>query len=281
MDVNNQYGILEFQKRMAKLLKEFHSFCVKYEVKYTVDWGTMLGAVRHKGFIPWDDDIDVTVDRTNYEKLVSFIDKEKSLWFDDKGPSTYWVGRVHLSEDKDKEEYSLDSNKGEYLPTIDVFIIDNAPDGKLARKLQQLRIMFLQGMLKTRPHYTKGNIIMKTGYFLSFNFGKLFSRERKLRWYSKISQKYNKKHTLMKASYNNEFKELSKLFPSEIFDFDSVITCPFEDFEVFILRDFHKCLVIEYGEDYMTPLPMEERIPFHALLLKRKQAEHNRRNRVK
>lgn len=267
MDTNNQYGILEYQKRMAKLLKEFHSFCVKNEIKYTVDWGTLLGAVRHKGFIPWDDDMDVTVDRKNYEKIVSLICNEKTLWFDAESPSSYWVGRARLAEDK------KNNSTEEYLPTIDVFIIDNAPNGKLARKWQLLKILFLQGMLKLIPNYSKGNVLMKIGRFLTFYLGKLFSRERKLRWYTKVSNKYNNKPTLMKASYNNEYKELKKLFPSDIFDFDAVITWPFEDFEVYILKDYHRCLLIEYGENYMSPPPMEDRIPFHALLAqKRKQA---------
>ena len=73
----------------------------------------------------------------------------------------------------------------------------------------------------------------------------------------------------MKASYNNEYKDLNKLFPSEIFDFDSVIALPFEDFEVYAIKDFHSCLLIEYGENYMTPPPLEDRVPFHATLAKK------------
>lgn len=258
MDTNNQYGILEFQNRMAKLLKEFHSFCVKNEIKYSVDWGTLLGAIRHKGFIPWDDDIDVMIDRENNNKLVSLIDSDDSLWFDNSSPETVWIGRVHLAEDR---------NKNEYAPTIDVLIVDNAPDGKLVKKWQLLRILFVQGMLKTKPTYSKGNVIMKAGSFLTFYFGKLFKRKTKLRWYAKISQKYNRINTHNKTCYNGEYKDLNILYPSDIID--EVITCQFEDFEVFTMKNFHKCLLIEYGENYMTPPPEEERVPFHAIMANR------------
>ncbi len=59
-----------------EMLKAFHSYCKEHDIKYTVICGTLLGAIRHKGFIPWDDDIDVGVVREDYEKLLKLLKKE-------------------------------------------------------------------------------------------------------------------------------------------------------------------------------------------------------------
>ena len=61
----------ELQQELLKILKWFHGFCVENNLRYYADGGTMLGAVRHKGFIPWDDDVDVCMPREDYNKLIS------------------------------------------------------------------------------------------------------------------------------------------------------------------------------------------------------------------
>ena len=61
----------EIQSKLLEMLKWFHNFCVENNLRYYALGGTMLGAVRHKGFIPWDDDIDVGLPREDYDKLIS------------------------------------------------------------------------------------------------------------------------------------------------------------------------------------------------------------------
>ena len=97
MDSNNEYGTYNVQKKLLILLERFHQFCVDNDIKYSLDWGSLLGAIRHKGFIPWDDDLDVMVDRTNYNKLVSLIVDNEDLELNFENPRAYWVGRVYLS----------------------------------------------------------------------------------------------------------------------------------------------------------------------------------------
>lgn len=66
----------ELQSKLLEMLKWFHEFCIKNNLRYYALGGTLLGAVRHKGFIPWDDDIDVGMPREDYNKLIELMQKE-------------------------------------------------------------------------------------------------------------------------------------------------------------------------------------------------------------
>ena len=65
----------ELQNRLLSMLKWFHDFCVEHDLRYYALGGTLLGAIRHKGFIPWDDDIDVGMPRADYNKLIELSDQ--------------------------------------------------------------------------------------------------------------------------------------------------------------------------------------------------------------
>ena len=68
----------ELKEIELNLLKKFHSFCVENGIRYFLAYGTLLGAVRYKGFIPWDDDVDVLVPREDYKKMIDlFQDDER------------------------------------------------------------------------------------------------------------------------------------------------------------------------------------------------------------
>lgn len=255
MDSNNQFGALEIQRKLLVLLKEFHSFCVANSIKYSLDWGSLLGAVRHKGFIPWDDDLDIMVDRHNYDKIVDCIKNCKSLEFDASSPEALWVSRVSLPESG--EQYS-------YPPMIDIFIVDNAPNGLFARKWRLLCILILQGMLKEHPDFRKGNFIMKTCTFVTYLWGCMFPRKKKLEWYHQLSQSSNRVTTRQVTSYYEEYRCMGKYYSSTLLDEYEIV--PFEDIEAYITKKWHECLCVQFGKDYMTPPEEEERVSRHVNL---------------
>lgn len=243
MDINNEYGVLEIQKQLMGLLKTFHAFCVENNIKYSLDWGTLLGAIRHKGFIPWDDDLDVMVDRENYQKLQKLICDDGRLALDVTSPRSFWIPRVRMAHNDDNFIYP---------PTIDILIMDNAPDSFSARKRRVFLIKVLQGMLKVKPRLQKKSRWMRMVGKTIYGIGLMFGRETKRRWYNSVAQISNNTVTREITSYYEEYSCLGKYYPCDLM-YDMVLV-PFEDTQAYVVKDYHNCLVTQFGTDYMTPI---------------------------
>ena len=84
--------MLDEQIGLLTLLKEFDSICKKHNITYFLEGGSLLGAVRHKGFLPWDDDIDLCITRAEWEKLLKVIDEDlpagREIYCYERYPST-------------------------------------------------------------------------------------------------------------------------------------------------------------------------------------------------
>ena len=128
------------QKIDLEMLVEVDRICRKYRIRYSLDGGTLLGAVRHKGFIPWDDDVDVIMLRKEYRKFQKACRKEldQSRFFlqDYQTDPEYRWGYAKIRR-KNTEYIRLGQ---EYLKQkggvcIDIFVVDNVPDQKVVRKI--------------------------------------------------------------------------------------------------------------------------------------------------
>lgn len=246
MDFDNYYGTLETQKVLLNLLREFDVFCDKHNVIYSLDSGSLLGAIRHNGFIPWDDDVDIVMTRENRDRLLESIDDTVHFIVS----KEIWVDRI---------QYRLD-NKDGYRPTIDIFILDNAPDSILLRKIKVLIIACLQGMIKGKPDYKKFSFANRFFSFVTYNLGKLFSLDVKLKWYDHISSLENNRNTKYGSCYNYMFKELGVLYHAD--SLDIIVRHQFETLMLPITYDYDYYLTALYG-NYMTPPKQEDRKPVH------------------
>lgn len=121
----------ELQQFSLDILKDVAGFCEKNNIRYSLGYGTMLGAVRHKGFIPWDDDVDIMMPREDYErfrtiyksKLYSFIDSRNT-------PDCYIAfGRV-CDTKKTLASSCIPWVKKDVGVWIDIFPVDRVPDDK-------------------------------------------------------------------------------------------------------------------------------------------------------
>lgn len=253
MDIDNKYGTLSAQTGLLELLKKFHAFCSQNNICYSLAYGSLLGAIRHKGFIPWDDDLDVFVDRKNYNRLVEILTHDEILTIERDSAQSIWVDRVRRS--KRKEEHNC-----KYEPTLDVLVLDNVPERSLKRKVKLFLILMLQGMIKPNPNFNKGSIVMRVCSVVTFIVGKLFPIGMKKRWYRKVSQIGNSTPSELIANYNGEFSDLKRCYPCDMME--HIIDWDFEDTKASIVADYDMCLKTQFG-DYMTPPRESERTARH------------------
>ena len=118
---------------MIKILKEVHSICMKNNIKYFLHFGTLIGAVRHNGFIPWDDDIDIGMLRPDYEKFLKIVKNNLSKDYivqnqkTDKG-FAFCFTKIMLQDTVWIEQNSIRTNKKYNGIYIDVFPFDKVPE---------------------------------------------------------------------------------------------------------------------------------------------------------
>ena len=250
MDFEDKYGTLNVQRKLLQLLQSFDWICLENEIKYSVSSGTMLGAIRHQGFIPWDDDVDITIERKYYDRLMAAVNEAPSLVCE-KG---LWLDRVRFKDDTKKS--ALESN-----PTIDVFVWDHVPDNRLLERMKYYSIAFLQGTIKDRPDYARFSWSNKVMSFITYYIGKIIPLSAKLRTYSWIAQWGNGQETLFQAGYHDQFNALRFRYPFHLLD--KVERRRFEDIEVNVMVKYDEYLKIIYGDHYMTPPTEANRKPTH------------------
>ena len=242
--LTDKYGMEALHAKLLVLLKDFDKYCVDHGVEYSLIYGSMLGAVREKGFIPWDDDLDIGMDRGNYEKLL------KALEFD-KLPDPYVVIRpLWLTKICYPDEES----------GIDLFVFDHVPDGRAGAFLKKYSVLMLQGMIK--PSLSReGNKGQQTLSFITWLFGKLFTGAAKQRMFERISRMSNNKDTKMVAIFNGVFKYVrTKQYSADLLD--GIVRMDFEDMQAPVYKNYDLFLVETYG-DYMQVPPENERVPSH------------------
>ena len=146
----------ELQEKLLDIMAWFHNFCVKENLRYYVIGGTFLGAIRHKGFIPWDDDIDVGMPRRDYEKLITVFQNENNHKIDKFKLETpysnasdylYTFSKLYDTTTTMVEKLRIECKRGIYL---DIFPLDGIGDTKEEAYKNFKKIDFLNMFLMTR-----------------------------------------------------------------------------------------------------------------------------------
>ena len=179
------------------LLAELDRVCKKYDLKYIMFDGSLLGVIRHGGIIPWDDDIDVLMMRDDYDKLLEVAEKEfkKPFFLQNPLNDNLYRGHSQLRNSDTTaimyDEFNRDANQGIF---IDIFVADKLPKNKLKRKIQRRRCRICKSLLRFQRvydckevHNLKSKIIHG---ILSVFFG-IIGYKNFFKHYEKLCAKYN------------------------------------------------------------------------------------------
>lgn len=269
----------KIQKQCNVILDEVDRICKKYGIIYYLDSGTLLGAVRHKGFIPWDDDMDIAFMRKEYRKFQDAVKKEwKTGEYILQEPDYFqgsiyvdWVNHIiHTTEQWEEYGFGQDGIVSDeylhlmvYTPRIDVFVIDNIPEDpkrqkRLFRKLTMDHRMAMGHRLKIYWERYKG--LEKVTIWFFSRIGKCQSLDRIIARYNKHCTMYEEKNTkyCFYANFPAPFCHI--ILKKEWFQKGT--TVEFEGKKYNAPSNPHEYLTTMYGE-YMKLPPEEERTPVH------------------
>lgn len=246
------------------LLMQLDEVCKKHNLKYYITDGTMLGTVRHKGFIPWDDDIDVTMFRDDYEKLLKVAETEfKYPYFLQTEYSDPGCLRGHAQLRNSATTGILKTEEGKFKFNqglfLDVFVMDNVIDDKKlyeqqkkdAEKYRKRAVKYARWSTRYYKQNTwqskvKGILYPVVNTFLR----KTKLEEKNFRKFEEVCKRYNNMETkyVTTLEFSFDIERWGKRLKSY---FDKVEYMPFEFIKLPISVDYDEMLRNEYG-DYMV-----------------------------
>ena len=259
MLTKTEIDIENVKKIELQLLQEIHSFCEHHQLRYYLWGGTLLGAIRHQGFIPWDDDIDIAMPREDYEKFLKEYSSLKYGVSDCYGDSRhpFWHAKFYQKNTKKIEKVHYE--KGYSIGVdVDIFVLDNYENYDSVLKTVKWRKNLLTWHGRSLAPKTNTSIKRKLVGFIARNI--LHYKANKTSCAANDKAKsFGRNGNGLMLYVDCNLKQPLRL---ETQWFEKRELKKFEDKMFYVPINYDALLTACYG-DYMTPPPKEKQVPHH------------------
>ena len=257
------------QKILLAYLLEVDRICKKHDIKYFLGGGTLLGAIRHHGFIPWDDDADIMMLREDYDKFCKIAESEmpNSMTFqtneNDKN-CFYEFAKFRLNGTTFATGFSKEHTKMHNGLAFDIFCHDKTANSKLGQKLHLKMTLFTRALVFNKWNRRKAENGSKIQSLIT-NFCKIIFPLRFSLWLERKTLKFFKGKKNAKYLYDGMGRNIyNGSFPIEYLN--EVIYVDFEGHKLPVPKEYDKYLTFLYG-DYTEPAPLSTRLSCHDIQL--------------
>lgn len=253
----NNIELEKLHEELLFLLLEVDRICRKHNIKYFLAYGTLIGAIRHKGFIPWDDDADIQMLRKDYDKFCRVcefeLDTEKFFLQTHQTDKFYnWVyGKLRMknTEYVRSGQEHLKQNHGIF---IDIFPIDNITEKPVIQKIFRFNCKLCRKILWSD---VGKKVVKENNIRILYKFLSLIPKNMVIYLFEVIAKFYNNKNLEFLATYYGEYtNNKGSILKKEWYD--KVIEVEFEGYKFKAPIGYNDILTLVYG-DFMQ-LPKEE-----------------------
>lgn len=256
-----KYTLKEIQSCILSIAKDLDIFCRENDIQYYLMGGSALGAMRHKGFIPWDDDLDVFMTVDNYKKFLKLFeekapkDKRFKKYFLQKENTKEWplfLSRVCLNGTTMVSDEFKCNMRQHHTVFVDIMCLYSAPENDTKRKIQYIMAQLLRVNALARTGFSNESLVKKIALSLSRIVVNPLTRPLLI----KYVHKYEGKTTELMGHYFGRARFWRTSFLRKYLG-DSPRYVPFEDTTLPVFQNVEEYLVARFGDKWME-MPSQE-----------------------
>lgn len=255
-DLEDTYGILKLQDKILEIMVYIDDFCREHEITYYLMGGSALGAMRHGGFIPWDDDLDIFMDHDNYKKFTEccekYLDKDRFYFQrEDTKELPYFFSKIRMNGTTCISDIDIRDKDSHYGIFVDIMCLNNAPKSNFGKKIQYYAAGMLKAKACSKTNYTAVGGVKRIQL--------LISKVLVVGWVKKILlyivRRHNRHDSDTVAHLFGRAKFCNSFYPKKLFKSQRFV--PFEKHQLSVPVGVEEYLRLRYGDRYMD-MPSDE-----------------------